>query len=50
MNHINPGVNVGLPVLSVGMGTVFPLSIDGSREMLVVQLILPQVFFGNIVP
>ena len=50
MNHISPGVNIGLPVLSVGKGTVFPLNVDGSQEMLVVQLVLPQVFFGNIVP
>ena len=50
MNHISPGGSVGLPVLSVGKGTVFPLSVGGSREMLVVRLVLPQVFFGNIVP
>ena len=45
MNHISPGGSVGLPVLSVGKGTVSPLNVDDSQEMLVVQLVLLQVFF-----
>ena len=49
MNHINTEVNVGLPVLSVGKGTMFPLNVDDSQEMLVVRLVLLQVFFGSIV-
>ena len=49
VNHINPGVNVGLPALSVGKGTMFPLNVDDSQDMLVVRLVLLQVFFRSIV-